>query len=106
MPHKPVWNVHFIMPKVSEDLTMVKEDILNYWHWYYCMLAYWNGGKYMKPEWNWAQEVDSQLTEHQRTGGDLDGSWDPEGAWCGVGGRVYSTKFSILTLEARNAYAK
>ncbi|MBI5361381.1 MAG: HEAT repeat domain-containing protein [Planctomycetes bacterium] len=106
MPHQPVWNVHFIIPKVAEDLTIVKDDILNYWHWYYCSLAYWNGGRDIKPEWNWAQEVDTQLKEHQRIGGDLDGSWDPEGAWCGVGGRVYSTTFSILTLEASNAYSK
>ena len=42
----------------------------------------------------------------QRVDGDAAGSWDPDGPWGMVGGRVYSTALALLTLEVQYRYSR
>ncbi len=56
-------------------------------------------------EWErWNEHVKDQLVAHQRTDGLAAGSWDPEGDWAAVGGRVYQTAISAQTLEVYYRY--
>jgi hypothetical protein len=50
--------------------------------------------------WNrWNTAMRDVLVRIQRRGGELAGSWDPDGPWGSVGGRVYSTALSLMCLE-------
>lgn len=49
----------------------------------------------------WMKPVDTALLGSQRKDGASRGSWDPNDAWGAVGGRVYTTAISALTLEVR-----
>jgi len=44
------------------------------------------------------------LPLQHRSGGPLDGSWDPDPVWGGHGGRVYATALAALTLEVYYRY--
>jgi hypothetical protein len=79
------------------------------YYWYYgTMTMFQVGGAYWK-KWNLAMR--DMLCSNQRKGGpkdgskeDVDGSWDPVGAWAVRGGRVYSTAVGALCLEVYYRY--
>jgi len=79
------------------------------YYWYYgAMTMFQVRGRPWK-KWNAA--MTGALVPNQRTGGptdgtkeDLDGSWDPVGAWATRGGRVYATAVGALCLEVYYRY--
>ncbi len=75
----------------------------NIYTWYYATLAAFHAGG---PQWEaWNQRLQAALLPLQhRGGGPLDGSWDPDPAWGGHGGRVYATALAALTLEVYYRY--
>jgi len=78
------------------------ENDLNTYYWYYATLALY---QHQGDAWdNWNDRMKDQLVAHQRTDGLAAGSWDPEGPWADVGGRVYQTAICALTLEVYYRY--
>ncbi len=74
----------------------------NTYYWYYGTLAMY---QHQGPSWSrWNDAITDQLLAHQRRDGDAAGSWDPEGEWADVGGRVYQTAICALTLEVYYRY--
>jgi hypothetical protein len=75
----------------------------NIYTWYYATLASFHAGG---PQWEaWNQHLQEALLPLQhRSGGPLDGSWDPDRVWGGHGGRVYATALAALTLEVYYRY--
>lgn len=67
------------------------------YYWYYGTLAMFQTDGAPWEEWNGA--LRDMLIGQQRTSGPLAGSWDPNGKWAGIGGRVYSTAVSTMCLE-------
>lgn len=67
------------------------------YYWYYGTLAMFQYDGEPWEEWNGA--LRDTLVGLQRTQGPLAGSWDPNGKWAGVGGRLYSTAISTMCLE-------
>ncbi|HKB15903.1 MAG TPA: hypothetical protein VKF62_07545 [Planctomycetota bacterium] len=88
----PVWDV-------TPDVSVVDE-----YYWYYGTFAMFQMGGEDWKLWNGAMK--KAIVEHQRQGGDEDGSWDPVGAWGKDGGRVYMTAIGALCLEVYFRYAK
>ena len=76
----------------------------NLYYWYYATLALFHAGGDSWSSWN--QNLASTLVGSQISSGQLKGSWDPNGVWCGYGGRVYSTAMATLCLEVYYRYAK
>lgn len=69
---------------------------------YYGTLAMFHAGG---PAWErWNRRMQRAILPGQRSGGDIDGSWDPDSVWGGHGGRVYSTALSVLCLEVYYRY--
>ena len=68
------------------------------YYWYYGTFALFHLGD---PWWRrWNPQMKRELLRLQRTEGHATGSWDPDPNWIGkVGGRVYATAISVLTLE-------
>ncbi len=66
--------------------------------WYYATLASFHAGG---PQWDiWNARLQTVLLPLQhRSGGPLDGSWEPDRVWGRHGGRVYATAMAALTLE-------
>jgi hypothetical protein len=76
---------------------------VNFYYWYYGTLAMFQAGGERWKAWN--VEMRDTLEQRQRRGAPaVDGSWDPVGAWCGRGGRVYSTAMGALCLEVYYRY--
>ncbi len=75
----------------------------NIYTWYYATLASFHAGG---PQWEaWNRHLQAALLPLQhRSGGALDGSWDPDRVWGGHGGRVYATALAALTLEVYYRY--
>ena len=76
----------------------------NMYYWYYGTMTMFQVGGAAWKKWNTAMR--DMLCDNQRKGGpkdgtdkDVDGSWDPVGAWATRGGRVYSTALGALCLE-------
>ena len=67
------------------------------YYWYYGTLAMFQFDGQAWEEWNSA--LRDALVGMQRSQGPLAGSWDPNGKWAGIGGRVYSTAVSTMCLE-------
>ncbi len=75
---------------------------LNTYYWYYATLALF---QHQGEAWaRWNERVKDQLVAHQRTDGLAAGSWNPDGQWAEVGGRVYQTAICALTLEVYYRY--
>jgi biopolymer transport protein ExbD len=75
----------------------------DFYYWYYGTLAIFQTGGHRWKRWN--ASLRDMLIERQRRGVPaLDGSWDPVGAWCEKGGRVYSTAMGALCLEVYYRY--
>jgi len=66
--------------------------------WYYATLASFHAGG---PQWDiWNARLQTILLPLQhRSGGPLDGSWEPDRVWGRHGGRIYATAMAALTLE-------
>jgi hypothetical protein len=74
----------------------------NTYYWYYATLAlFQNQGR---PWQQWNESVKDVLLANQRTAGRAAGSWDPQGQWADVAGRVYQTAMATLTLEVYYRY--
>ncbi|GMV25680.1 MAG: hypothetical protein AMXMBFR58_17110 [Phycisphaerae bacterium] len=70
--------------------------------WYYATLALF---EHQGEAWErWNTTLMPQLVKHQRRGGGLDGSWDPQDEWSRMGGRIYQTAVCTLCLEAYYRY--
>lgn len=75
---------------------------LNTYYWYYATLALF---QYRGPAWEqWNETLTEQLLTHQRVKGRAAGSWDPEGEWAPIGGRIYQTALCTLMLEVYYRY--
>ena len=75
---------------------------IDYYLWYYATLSlYQHGGKHWEL---WNRSIQRQLTRTQLTSGQNAGSWDPNGKWCGYGGRVFSTSLATMCLEVYYRY--
>ena len=69
----------------------------NTYYWYYATLALF---QHQGSEWRqWNEGIKLLLIGRQRHDGRAAGSWDPDGRWAGVAGRVYQTAIATLTLE-------
>ncbi|MBU0638439.1 MAG: hypothetical protein KKB50_06200 [Planctomycetes bacterium] len=78
------------------------EERLNTYNWYYTTLALFH---HQGPQWpRWNAALTGELLEHQHTRGARAGSWDPDGEWAPVGGRVYQTALCTLMLEVYYRY--
>jgi hypothetical protein len=67
------------------------------YYWYYGTLAMFQHDGQPWEEWNGS--LRDMLIRQQRTQGANAGSWDPNGKWAGIGGRLYSTAVSTMCLE-------
>ncbi|MHC5021242.1 MAG: hypothetical protein ACYTGX_14245, partial [Planctomycetota bacterium] len=76
----------------------------DFYYWYYGTLAMFQiGGN----DWAvWERGMKQAIVKTQRRGGDEHGSWDPQSAWGGAGGRVYATAINVLSLEIYYRYSK
>ena len=80
------------------------EQLVDWYYWYYGSYAmYQMGGDYWK---KWKGAMERALLESQRKDGDFKGSWDTDGPWAHVGGRVYTTALGVLCLEVYFRYAQ
>jgi hypothetical protein len=69
----------------------------NFYYWYYGTLVMYQMQGEGWQRWNVA--VATQLVNLQNKEGTQAGSWDPDSAWGGYGGRVYSTALGAMCLE-------
>ena len=72
------------------------------YYWYYGTLAMHHLQDDSWKEWNGA--LRDMLISLQHQEGPLAGSWDPNGKWAGIGGRLYSTALSTMCLEVYYRY--
>ncbi len=75
---------------------------VNTYAWYYATLALHQRQDELWERWN--DRLSAELLAHQRLDGDFEGSWDPEGRWADVGGRIYQTALCTLMLEVYYRY--
>lgn len=79
-------------------------EVTDLYYWYYGALAAFQAGG---PLWDtWSEALQGALLKHQRTGGHVEGSWDPLSAWGCVAGRVYTTAMGALCLETYYRYPR
>jgi hypothetical protein len=86
--------------ELMDSLPPVDPKTLNkdIYYWYYAsQVMHHMGGEY----WNtWNPRMREYLIKSQERQGHKTGSWDPTGdPWAQMGGRLYETSLSILTLE-------
>jgi hypothetical protein len=87
----------------------VKGGTIDMYYWYWGCLAcarastpptkYWTANR-KRVFLRWWKHLKTALLPNQRKEGCTWGSWDPMGAWCSAGGRVYATAICALALEA------
>lgn len=75
---------------------------IDYYLWYYATLSLYQKGGADWEEWN--RHLQRQLLTTQVSGGANAGSWEPNGKWCGYGGRVFSTALATMSLEVYYRY--
>jgi hypothetical protein len=95
-------------PAAAEALGLVSRSPptaagYNIYTWYYATLASFHAGGAQWEAWNRHLQAALLPLQH-RSGGPLDGSWDPDRIWGGHGGRVYATALAALTLEVYYRY--
>lgn len=73
-----------------------------YWFWATNAVFQYGGKNWDK----WNKALKMALLENQRAGGCANGSWDPDGKWGMVGGRVCTTALAALTLEVYYRYRR
>lgn len=78
------------------------ESDLNTYYWYYATLAMF---QYQGTMWDsWNRALTRTLLDNQRDDGPVSGSWNPDGEWASVGGRIYQTALCTLMLEVYYRY--
>lgn len=86
----------------QEAVTYLRQNlprlaVYDEYYWYYGTLAMF---QYDGEPWeDWNGSLRDTLIGLQRSQGPLAGSWDPNGKWAGIGGRLYSTAVSTMCLE-------
>ncbi len=95
-------------PRMQQSAAFVVEHLpdwdgdANTYYWYYGTFALF---QHQGDAWRrWNEAVTRELLSHQRKDGRTAGSWDPDGEWADVGGRVYQTALCALTLEVYYRY--
>ncbi|TET34948.1 MAG: hypothetical protein E3J72_12495 [Planctomycetota bacterium] len=103
--HKKIQQGVDILMKNLPDWNKPKNDKVNFYYWYYATYAMFQVGG---PKWKtWNEAMKKALIKTQRAGRICqDGSWDPVGEWCVVGGRCYATAINVLTLEIYYRFAR
>ncbi len=100
---RPKWSIKVKRMKVEgveRDVQIGSLDLYAWWHATEALAKI--GG----PEWTaWNDSLKKALLSHQRPSGHAAGSWDPEGAYGKVGGRVFSTALGALMLESYCRYS-
>lgn len=95
---RPKWSVKYKRMKVQgveREVQIGNLDLYGWWHATEA-LARTSGG-----DWSaWNEALKKALLGHQRGSGHAAGSWDPEGTYGKVGGRVFSTALGALMLES------
>ncbi len=85
-----------------------KKKEIDFYYWYYASLALFQFDGPGGPQWkSWNQPMKNTLLKNQVRSSKhcKDGCWEPEGRWCGGGGRAYATAINALTLEVYYRYA-
>ena len=99
---RQMFNVRQSDAASQEAVTYLRQNLprlANYdeYYWYYGTLAMF---QYDGEPWeDWNSSLRDMLIGQQRTSGPHAGSWDPKGKWSGIGGRLYSTALSTMSLE-------
>jgi hypothetical protein len=103
--HKKIQQGVSILMKNLPDWNKPRNDKVNFYYWYYGTYAMFQVGG---PKWKtWNEAMKKALLKTQRAGRICqDGSWDPVGEWCIVGGRCYATAINVLTLEIYYRHAR
>ncbi|MCH8147710.1 MAG: hypothetical protein IH987_06895 [Planctomycetes bacterium] len=78
------------------------DEAPNTYYWYYATLALFH--RLGEPWRIWNEVLTEQLLTNQQQEGRAAGSWDPDGEWAQVGGRVYQTALCTLMLEVYYRY--
>jgi len=95
---RPKWSVKYKRMKVGgveREVQIGNLDLYGWWHATEALAR--TGG----PDWiAWNEALKKALLGHQRKDGHAAGSWDPEGTYGEVGGRVFSTALCALMLES------
>jgi len=88
-----------LLLKALPEHKMTGNDLrVDWYYWYYGTHAmYQMGGKYWKL---WRKALERAMLGSQRNDGHFKGSWDTDGPWAVIGGRVYTTAMAALSLEA------
>ena len=74
----------------------------NFYLWYYTALALM---QFQNEAWRtWNVQMSDYLVKIQCKEGELQGSWEPNTLYSGMGGRIYSTALATLTLEVYYRY--
>lgn len=89
-------------PQWGEDQN--GQNLINYYYWYHGTLAMYQMGGDQWLQWN--DSFKQVLLAHQEKEGCRRGSWPSVGRTSKVGGRIYVTALSILSLEIYYRYAK
>ncbi|MBI3270458.1 MAG: hypothetical protein HYZ53_15725 [Planctomycetes bacterium] len=103
----PRWGAWFDLPPSDPGGghagRLPEDNIANFFFWRFAALAAdgMAGPGAPGPLAGWRASLESLLEEHQRQGGDEEGSWDAVGVWARVGGRVYTTTMGVLALAPR-----
>ncbi|HEY1066484.1 MAG TPA: squalene--hopene cyclase, partial [Pirellulales bacterium] len=81
---------------VSEHLPGPQQGVNMYYIYYGTQFLHHYGGEPWKA---WNNRVRDGLVNTQVQNGELAGSWTPSDQWGVIGGRIYSTSLSLLSLE-------
>ncbi|MEK7270486.1 MAG: prenyltransferase/squalene oxidase repeat-containing protein [Planctomycetota bacterium] len=90
------------MQKAADEVKAKGVDLRNFYYLYYGTLTMFQIGG---PHWKaWNEMMKDPLIKIQKSGGDDDGSWDPDAMHGPYGGRVYQTALGAMTLEVYYRY--
>jgi len=100
--HKPKWSLKFKVLEVNGRKRKVQIGYLQHYYWWHGTeaLARLDPGLYS----SWNRALKRALLPKQRKSGPLAGSWDPDGTYGKVGGRIFSTALCTLALESYYRY--
>jgi hypothetical protein len=95
---RPKWSIKYKRMKVGGVEREVQIGNLDLYGWWHATEALARAGG---PDWTaWNDALKKALFGHQRPTGHAAGSWDPEGTYGKVGGRVFATALGALMLES------